>query len=88
MHTLAHISISNFRSCKNVSLPLGDFTPVVGYNNAGKSNILAAIEWLIEPSALAAGDFLDPSSALVVEGAVTGITVASSAEFVGDLRFG
>lgn len=52
MHTLAHISISNFRSCKNVALPLGDFTPVVGYNNAGKSNILTAIEWLIDPSAL------------------------------------
>ncbi|MCX6866013.1 MAG: AAA family ATPase [Verrucomicrobia bacterium] len=49
MHTLAHISISNFRSCKNVSLPLGDFTPVVGYNNAGESNILTAIEWRIDP---------------------------------------
>lgn len=74
MHTLAHISISNFRSCKNVALPLGDFTPVVGYNNAGKSNILTAIEWLIDPSALAAGDFFDSNAALVVEGTVTGIT--------------
>ena len=52
MHTLAQISISNFRSCKNVSLCLSDFTPIVGYNNAGKSNILAAVEWLIDPSAL------------------------------------
>ncbi|MCR6655060.1 MAG: ATP-binding protein [Opitutus sp.] len=81
MHTLAHISISNFRSCKNVSLPLGNFTPVVGYNNAGKSNILSAIEWLIEPSALAAGDFFDPNSPLVIEGLVTGIT----AELIGKM---
>lgn len=73
MHKLAHVTISNFRSCKNVSLPLGDFTPMVGYNNAGKSNILTAIEWLIDPSALAAGDFFDPDTALVVEGKVTGI---------------
>lgn len=81
MHTLTHISISNFRSCKNVTLPLGDFTPVVGYNNAGKSNILTAIEWLIEPSALGAGDFFDSSSALVIEGTVTGVT----AELIGKM---
>jgi putative ATP-dependent endonuclease of OLD family len=81
MHSLAHISIANFRSCKNVGLPLGDFTPVVGYNNAGKSNILTAIEWLIEPSALTAGDFFDPNVAIVVEGKVTGI----SAELIGKM---
>ena len=74
MHKLTRISISNFRSCKNVALPLGDFTPVVGYNNAGKSNILTAIEWLIDPSALAAADFFDANSALVVEGTVAGVT--------------
>ena len=73
MHTLANISIFNFRSCKNVALPLGNFTPVVGYNNAGKSNILTAIEWLIEPSALVAGDFFDPNLEIVVEGTVTGV---------------
>jgi len=79
MHTLAHISISNFRSCKKVSLPLGDFTPVVGYNNAGKSNILAAIEWLIDPFPLDASDFFDSNSTLEVEGRVAGIT----AEIIG-----
>lgn len=54
---------------------------MVGYNNAGKSNILAAIEWLIEPSALAAGDFFDPGSKLVIEGLVAGIT----AELIGKM---
>jgi putative ATP-dependent endonuclease of OLD family len=73
MHKLARISISNFRSCKNVELPLGDLTPIVGYNNAGKSNILTAIEWLIEPFALGPGDFFDASSELIIEGIVTGI---------------
>ena len=74
MHKLAHISIVNFRSCKDVDLRLGDFTPLVGYNNAGKSNILTAIEWLIEPSALVAGDFFDSNFSLVVEGTVEGVT--------------
>lgn len=75
MHKLAHVSIINFRSCKNVSLPLGDFTPVVGYNNGGKSNILTAIEWLIDPSSLTFGDFFEANTAIVIEGKVTGVSV-------------
>lgn len=42
---------------ENVRLPLGYFTPVVGYNNAGKSHILTAIEWLIDPFTLKAPRF-------------------------------
>ncbi|TCD46812.1 DUF2813 domain-containing protein [Chlorobium sp. N1] len=52
MHFLSHISISNFRSCQHVSFDLAAFTPFVGYNNAGKSNLLAAIRWFIAPFAL------------------------------------
>ena len=39
MHTLAHATIRNFRSCESVTLDLAPYTPFVGYNNAGKSNI-------------------------------------------------
>lgn len=47
MHHLTNILIRNFRSCQNVSLELDNCTPIVGYNNAGKSSILQAIEWLV-----------------------------------------
>ncbi|MEX9297418.1 AAA family ATPase, partial [Providencia alcalifaciens] len=42
------IIISNFLSCKKTEVLLSPFTPLVGYNNAGKSNILSAIKWLLE----------------------------------------
>ena len=35
MHPLSKIHIKNFRLCKEVMLPLGDFTQLVGQNNAG-----------------------------------------------------
>jgi putative ATP-dependent endonuclease of OLD family len=47
MHHLTHITIHNFRSCLLVDVPLAAFTPLVGYNNAGKSNILQAVRWLV-----------------------------------------
>lgn len=74
MHRLAKIEITNFRSCRQASLLLDDFTPIVGYNNAGKSNILTAIEWLIESSALAATDFYEPAQPLRITGIVAGIS--------------
>lgn len=76
MHHLTNIHIQNFRSCNNVALSLGDCTPIVGYNNAGKSNIMAAIEWLLGPSALAGDDFFDTTFAVVVEGVIEGLDEA------------
>lgn len=76
MHRLAQISITNFRSCKDVTLPLDDFTAIVGYNNAGKSNILSAIEWLLDASALAATDFNELNHPVRVSGTISGISPA------------
>lgn len=76
MHSLSNITITNYRSCKQVALTLDDFTPIVGYNNAGKSNILNAIEWFFEPSALTPNDFNDPAQPLIVTGLIRGITKA------------
>ena len=73
MHALAHIKIQNFRSCLNTQLAINAFTPIVGYNNAGKSTILSAIEWLLAPTALTASDFNVPGQAIVVQGKVEGI---------------
>ena len=44
-HILTEINISNFKSISSESFELTEFTPLVGYNNAGKSNILEAIKW-------------------------------------------
>jgi predicted ATP-dependent endonuclease of OLD family len=57
-------------------LPLDDFTPIVGYNNAGKSNILTAIEWLLDASALLATDFTNVKEQVSVEGTITGVSDA------------
>jgi putative ATP-dependent endonuclease of the OLD family len=73
MHALTYLKISNFRSCHSTELRINAFTPIVGYNNAGKSNILTAIEWLFAPSALAAADFNVLADPVIVEGSVTGI---------------
>ncbi|WP_163560266.1 AAA family ATPase [Halomonas sp. NO4] len=73
MHHLTDIHIQNFRSCNNVTLSLGNCTPIVGYNNAGKSNIMASIEWLVAPRALGEDDFFDTTQPVIVEGAIEGL---------------
>lgn len=73
MHTLNEIRICNFRSCRQVTLPLADCTPIVGYNNAGKSNLLDAVEWFISGKALKSSDFFDTGIALLVAGCITGL---------------
>lgn len=61
MHRLNHARIHNFRSCWDAHLTLGSCTPIVGYNNAGKSNLLDALEWLVTSKLLA--EFTGPAEA-------------------------
>jgi putative ATP-dependent endonuclease of OLD family len=75
MHQLSEIRIENFRSCQNVALSLGGCTPIVGYNNAGKSNILDALGWFVAPASLRQSDFHDPEASVAVIGVVTGLSV-------------
>ena len=74
MHGLSKIKIQNYKSCRDIDLVLSDFTPLVGYNNGGKSNILEAIKWLLKSSVLAKEDFFDPSQPVIVSGEIIGIT--------------
>lgn len=76
MHAISNIAILNYRSCRSTELHLHEFTPIVGYNNAGKSNILNAIEWLLSASALTVADFNDPAAPVVVTGEIVGIDPA------------
>ncbi|EHY78646.1 ATP-dependent OLD family endonuclease [Stutzerimonas stutzeri ATCC 14405 = CCUG 16156] len=73
-HILENLKITNFRSCKLVEAKLGAFVPLVGYNNAGKSNILSAVEWLFKGKVLSQSEFFDPLVNIEVEGEISGIT--------------
>lgn len=65
---LSTVRISNYRSLDGCILDLSRLTPIVGYNNAGKTAALDAIAWLLEPSALQGTDFFDESQPVVIEG--------------------
>ncbi len=47
---LAYLHIQNFRSCRDVSLEIGSMHALVGANNAGKSSVLRALDFLFNPS--------------------------------------
>lgn len=73
---LSRILIKNFRSCKDTEVILSSFTPLVGYNNCGKSNILSAIQWLLRKSSLEKSDFNDSEAEIEVSGLIEGISEA------------
>lgn len=73
-HLLSEISIKNFKSIIDENFELSAFTPLVGYNNAGKSNLLEAIKWLLRKSALAETAFYDRTQAVEMEGRISGIS--------------
>lgn len=74
MHGLKRIVVENFRSCVRFEADLSDFTALVGYNNAGKSNVLGAIRWAVKGGALMVTDFNDQGRPVSVEFNVEGIT--------------
>jgi ABC-type multidrug transport system ATPase subunit len=47
---ITHIAIKNYRSLKDISLPVDDYTALVGANGAGKSTLLAAAAGLLRPA--------------------------------------
>jgi predicted ATP-dependent endonuclease of OLD family len=71
---LTSLSIENYKSIKSDTFRLSDYTALVGYNNAGKSNILDACYWLLRKSTLQNEDFNDPAQAVSVVGVIDGIT--------------
>ncbi len=71
---LISISIRNLRSIREETFPLSDFTALIGYNNAGKTNILMGIRWLLYRSSLDNSYFDDPAQAVEVEGLFGGVS--------------
>lgn len=83
MHQISNIKIENFKSIIDGDFPLTPYTALVGYNNAGKTNILNALGWVIKKSSLLASDFFDPQNPIVVTAQISGIT-ASVLDALGD----
>lgn len=73
-HLIEKIEIRNFKSCNHTTLLLSDYTPLVGYNNAGKSNCLTAINWLLKKKTLDVDFFNDPTQPIIVEADIVGIS--------------
>lgn len=78
MHILSHIKIENYRSCQLIEIDLKHFTPLVGPNNAGKSNLIRALKWGIKPFSLKDDDFCRTTGGAPVQVTLTveGITQA------------
>lgn len=68
------VLITNFRSCKSTEVNLRPYTALVGYNNAGKSNIILAIKWLLDGSLISSTDMYDSTKPVIVEGVISGVT--------------
>ncbi|TNH17880.1 ATP-dependent endonuclease [Halomonas sp. BL6] len=75
-HRVSSIVIKNYKSLLATELKLSNFTPFVGYNNAGKSNCLSAIQWLLKKSSLTEQDFFDASQPVEVIATIEGVSPA------------
>lgn len=75
-HKLTSLEIQNFKSIKAIEFELSEYLPLVGYNNAGKSNILEAIKWVLRKSSLKTSDFNDVENPVIMTAKIDGISEA------------
>ncbi len=47
---LERLKIKNFRSIKEIEIPFGRMNAFIGPNNAGKSNIMKALDLILGPT--------------------------------------
>ena len=83
---LKSITIRNLRSIREETFPLSDFTALIGYNNAGKTNILMGIRWLLFRSSLNNSYFDNPSQPVEAEGLFAGVSEAILGKLEEDER--
>ncbi len=74
MHHISKITIKNYKSIIDAEFSLSVYTPLVGYNNAGKTNILKALNWVIKKNTIPKTDYYDPTQPVIVEAEISGIT--------------
>lgn len=72
-HNLTEITIENFKSIIKEEFDLSSYTPLVGYNNAGKTNILEGIKWVLQKKTLKGTDFNNPNNPVIITTKIDGI---------------
>lgn len=70
---LARVRITNFRAHSDTELPLPQLGCLIGENNAGKSSVLHAVQYVLEDKKLSAEDFRNPELPVSVELSIEGI---------------
>jgi len=73
-HIISQIAIENYKSIRSQTFELSDYTPIVGYNNAGKSNLLEAIKWVLRKTSLSGSYFFDLNQPISISATIEGIT--------------
>lgn len=73
MHRVSKTRVQNFKSIKDAEFHLSPYTPLVGYNNAGKTNILQSLSWIVKRTSLQASDFFDPAQSVTITAEISGI---------------
>lgn len=63
---LKSIHIKNYRSCSDCLVNLEKFSALVGYNNAGKTNILNAINTFLEKKNFSKSDYNNPENPIEI----------------------
>lgn len=74
MHRISKVRVENYKSIIDGEFPLASYTPLVGYNNAGKTNVLKALSWVVKKNGLPTADFFDPEKPIVITAEISGIT--------------
>ncbi len=74
MLRLSSLSVSNFRSLQSQPMTFPELAILVGKNDVGKSNVLAAIQLLLEGGSISPVDFYDLAKPIIVEATLEGAT--------------
>lgn len=72
MFLLSSLSVTNFRSLRSLTITFPELAILVGKNDVGKSNILAAIQLVLEGGTLTPVDFYDLAQPIVLEATFEG----------------
>ena len=73
-HIISYLKVKNFKSIKEESFELANYTALVGYNNAGKSNIIESLQWLLKKTVLQESQFNNNEEPVEIIGKISGIS--------------
>lgn len=74
MHGLSHIYIENFRACRSVFLPLGDFHSIGWAKQRWEINCIGGYSIGLAPKIFSRSDLLNPDRPIVIAACIKGIT--------------